>query len=259
MSTYPTLIFRAKETVFAKFPSIAHMYAFNRFGRNEWIAQEAGNVPAGASVLDIGAGDCPYRNLFAHCRYRAHDFKRLQQDDLQDRSGYGAIDIESDITAIPLPTGSVDVILCTEVLEHIPDPIASVREMSRLLCPGGKLILTAPLRSGLHQVPFHFYGGYTPYWYERFLPAFGLDVQSIQPAFGILRSYAEDGLRVLIFFSPIGRLPLALRIAMFPLFLVLIPFLGVLVPLLARLFDALDHDPAFAGGYRVIAVRQQVA
>lgn len=70
---------------------------------------------------------------------------------------------------------SFDVVLCTEVLEHEPEPIRAVHEFARIVRPGGKLLLTAPLGSGLHQDPFHFYGGYTPYWYRRFLTEAGFD------------------------------------------------------------------------------------
>jgi Methylase involved in ubiquinone/menaquinone biosynthesis len=42
------------------------------------------------------------------------------------------LDIVSDILSIPLPDHSVDAIMCTEVLEHIPDPLGAIKEFSRL-------------------------------------------------------------------------------------------------------------------------------
>ncbi len=49
-----------------------------------------------------------------------------------------------DITASKLPNATFDLILCTEVIEHIQDSPSALREMHRLLRPGGTLILTTP-------------------------------------------------------------------------------------------------------------------
>lgn len=51
-----------------------------------------------------------------------------------------------DITASSLPDATFDLILCTEVVEHIPDSQSALREMRRLLRPGGTLILSTPQR-----------------------------------------------------------------------------------------------------------------
>ncbi len=91
------------------------------------------------------------------------------QDAQLRHGGYAAIDYVCDITQIPVEPATFDVVLCTEVLEHHPEPINVVAELARVLKPGGVLLLTAPLGSGIHQEPYHFYGGYTPFWYRRFL------------------------------------------------------------------------------------------
>ena len=90
----------------------------------------------------------------------------------------------SDITSIPLADGCLDAILCTEVIEHVTDPMAVLAEFSRLLKPGGRLLLTAPLLSALHMEPFHYYGGYTHYWYRHWLPLRGFSVDKIAPIGG---------------------------------------------------------------------------
>ncbi len=168
------------------------IHNFNQDDRDHWVAAKAATVPSGQRVLDIGAGTCPYRKLFAHCEYRTHDFKKYEGVKLGNTHDYGNIDYVSDITAIPLPSGSVDVILCTEVLEHVPEPIEALREMARLAKPGGRLFLTAPLGSGLHQLPFHYYGGYTPEWYRHFANKFGLQVVEITPNGGYFKLLAQE-------------------------------------------------------------------
>ena len=65
------------------------------------------------------------------------------------------IDLVSDITEIPAPDASFDAILCSEVLEHIPEPTHALDEFMRLLRPGGTLILSAPFASLVHFAPYH--------------------------------------------------------------------------------------------------------
>lgn len=86
------------------------------------------------------------------------------------------LDIVSDITSIPRPDGSFDAIMCTEVLEHLPDPVAALSELNRLLKPGGYLLLTAPFASLTHFAPFHFASGFNKYFYAYHLEKFGYEL-----------------------------------------------------------------------------------
>ncbi len=147
--------------------------------RMEWVRHQASLIPEGAKVLDIGAGQTLYREAFAHTKYVTQDF--AQTPDFE----YGKIDIVSDINSIPLPDSSQDYILCSEVFEHIPEPLKALKEITRLLKPAGRLIFTAPLASGQHQAPYHFYGGYTRYWYQKFFTENKLAISSLQPNGGL--------------------------------------------------------------------------
>jgi FkbM family methyltransferase len=170
----------------------AHVETFNSRTRDAWVTAKAGTVAAGARVLDVGAGTAPYRKLFAHCEYRTHDFAQYEKYQNGVEGNYTALDYVSDICQIPVPDASFDVVLCTEVLEHVPRPIEALQEMARIVRPGGRLLITAPLGSGMHQVPYHFYGGYTEYWYREFLAKFGCEVVEVTANHGFFANLAQE-------------------------------------------------------------------
>lgn len=233
----------------------SELFSFNLVRRDRWIAAQAAQLPAGTKVLDVGAGSCPYRDLFAHCEYRTQDLAPLRGDQLR-YGAYGQLDYVSDLAAIPVPDASFGAVLCTEVLEHHPEPIAVVKELARVLEPGGTLILTAPLGSGIHQEPYHYYGGYTPWWYERFLGAAGLTDISVEPNEGSLRFFGQEALRFVMTTNPFKMdLSFVIRLLWFPAWIALLPLLGLAVPILCKFMDRFDRERRFTVGYHVTARR----
>ena len=233
----------------------SELFSYNQVRRDRWIARQAAALPAGARVIDIGAGSCPYRAHFAHCSYVTQDFVALREEQLR-YSKYGQIDYVCDAASVPVPDGSFDAILCSEVLEHYPAPIDLLREFARLLAPGGTLILTAPLGSGIHQEPYHFYGGYTPYWYEKFLTAAGFSAPRIEANEGSLRAYAQESIRFLRNTRPFRLgMPLPAELLWAPLWLLLLPLLGVFVSVACKLMDRYDKERRTTVGYHVTATR----
>ena len=90
------------------------------------LARIAGtlDVAPGATVLDYGCADVPYRHLFpADARYLAADLPGNPQ---------ATVEIRADGT-VPVDDASVDVVLSTQVLEHVADPAVYLRECARVL------------------------------------------------------------------------------------------------------------------------------
>jgi SAM-dependent methyltransferase len=171
----------------------SHLVGFNLISRDAWVANCARQLPPGLRVLDIGAGPCRYRQLFSHCHYATQDFAQYDGSDAPNHTWqYGKLDYISDATSIPVADHTFDAVLCTEVLEHIPEPILVIREIGRILKPGGQAFISAPLGSGLHQQPYHFYGGFTPHFYHHFLPQYGLEIVNILPNGGFFRLFLQE-------------------------------------------------------------------
>jgi SAM-dependent methyltransferase len=146
-------------------------------------------LPAGSRILDAGAGELRNRQHCTHLQYISQDFCQYHGDSgaainegIQCESwDTSSIDLVSDITAIPAQADSFDAILCSEVLEHVPEPSRALDEFARLLKSGGKLILTAPFASVVHLAPHHYCTGFSRYWYEHQLPARGFDIEELTP------------------------------------------------------------------------------
>jgi SAM-dependent methyltransferase len=103
----------------------------------DWLA--ASDV-SGLRVLDVGCGDRPYEQLLRG----AGEIVGF------DVPGNPHADLHGSIDAIPAEDASVDVVLCVQVLEHVADPPAAIRELRRVVRPGGKVLLST------HGVyPFH--------------------------------------------------------------------------------------------------------
>ena len=153
--------------------------------RIAWLEKTLTAIPAGSSILDAGAGQQQFRKYCAHLRYVSQDFS--QYDGKGDGAGLqdgkwdtSKIDIVCDITSIPAKDSSFDAVMCTEVLEHVPDPVKALNELVRLVRPDGWLILTAPFCSLTHMAPYHFATGFSEYFYRNHLTRLGMEIVDLQ-------------------------------------------------------------------------------
>jgi ubiquinone/menaquinone biosynthesis C-methylase UbiE len=159
----------------------------NEIQRQAWLKKTLAALPQGARLLDAGAGELKNRQYCDHLHYVSQDFCQYQgaagqglDEGLQsERWDTSRIDLVCDITAIPATDASFDAILCSEVLEHVPDPTHALDEFTRLLKPFGVLILTAPFSSNVHMAPYFYCSGFSKYWYQHHLQQRGFEIQSL--------------------------------------------------------------------------------
>ncbi len=160
--------------------TIANTIFFNSSRKylEDFLRAAAVAMPAGARVLDAGAGDCRYKKLFAHTRYIATDFGQVNK-----RYALAKLDTISNLHHIPMASGGFDFVICTQVLEHIPNPAVVLNELHRVLQTGGELWLSAPLFFEEHETPYDYFR-YTQFGLRHLLEAAGFQVLKLEPLEG---------------------------------------------------------------------------
>lgn len=166
--------------------------------RNAWIRKKLLELQDGITLLDAGAGEMKYARYCKRFRYIAQDFGKYVPDKdnkglTPDKWDTTKVAITCDIIDMPLENGSIDVVLCTEVLEHLKNPILALKEFSRVMKSGGKLLLTAPFCSLTHMAPYYFSNGFSEYWYSENLKDYGFIMDEIIP-YGNYFSWLEQEL-----------------------------------------------------------------
>jgi hypothetical protein len=82
----------------------------------QFALRVASELPAGARLIDVGAGDSPYCELFAHLRYESSDWENSVHP------GARSVDHVAPAHDLPVDDRAYDAVLCTQVLEHVPNP-----------------------------------------------------------------------------------------------------------------------------------------
>lgn len=100
----------------------------------------------GGLLLDVGCGAKPYASVL-HCR------EHIGIDVMSSPHAHDKFDRIFDGEQIPFGDGQFDSALCTEVIEHCREPRLLMREIARVLKPGGQLLLTAPMVIHHHEEP----------------------------------------------------------------------------------------------------------
>lgn len=97
----------------------------------------------GELILEVGSGLSPMVEASERIVYSELSFAALET--LKRRQGFGYF-VVADATHLPFKNGSFSQVICSEVLEHLPDDRLALREIATMIKPGGSLILTFPHR-----------------------------------------------------------------------------------------------------------------
>ena len=137
---------------------------------------EAAALGPAPAVLDYGADDAPYRrHLPRRATYRSADLAGNPRAD---------VEIRADGT-LPVDADTVDLVLSTQVLEHVDDPALYLSECTRVLRPGGSLVLTTHGIMHLHRDPQD-YWRWTGDGLDKVVRQAGLEVQRSVGVLGLV-------------------------------------------------------------------------
>lgn len=121
-----------------------------RNGLARWLRAQSAELAGGPTVrvLDVGCGVKPYYPFFAPV---ASEYVGV------DVVENPAAELLGPVEALPVDDASFDVVLCTQVLEHCDDPGQAVRELRRVVRPGGRVLASTHGVQVYHPSP-------TDYW-----------------------------------------------------------------------------------------------
>ena len=221
---------------------------------------------ASGRLLDVGCGNKPYEAYF---RPHVSEYLGIEHEATFAATAAGSQgtrpDLTYDGTRLPFPEGTFDTVLSVQVLEHTPRPRELVREMGRVLKPGGLLILVAPFQFRLHEQP-HDYFRYSSHGLRHLCDDAGLEVAEVR-ALGSLWSVIGHKINSYLAFrvgrigglaQQIGKLGHEQTAAPRPRLWTL-PFVGasmVAVAGLARVLDPVLAEPDETLTFLVLARRR---
>lgn len=158
------------------------------------VGEFAKSLADGVRVLDAGAGESRFASLFKKQEYLALDLG------IGDRHwDFSRLDVIADLAALPLGDATCDAVISVVTLEHVPDPLAVVCDLERILRPGGRLLVIVPQQWEIHQAP-HDYYRYTRHGMEHLLKTAGFASWQIEASGGYFHVLARQILNSIKFF-----------------------------------------------------------
>lgn len=236
-----------------------------RFFIDEYIFEQVSpNLRKSDRLLDAGAGSFRYREALKNTKYESSDFAQAFDEASQGKHTYVC-----DICEIPVNDNTFDIVVNTQVVEHVPDPSGAIKEMSRVLKKGGKLYLTAPQISPVHGRPYNFFF-FTDIGLKKMFEDASLDVIYIKPRGGVfcvlakIFSILPTNIYYQVAFSGFKReigfkskpKNLFLVVLLFPVYFVLQILVGYLIPFIFFYLDKLDKQKDYTLGYAITGVKR---
>jgi SAM-dependent methyltransferase len=188
-------------------------------------------------ILDIGAGTSPYRKYFKNIQYYSQDFAQNNQHTINF-----VLDINKDLGQIK--NKSFDYILCTQVLEHTKNPESVMREINRILKPGGKLFLTTNFIYQIHSAPNDYYR-FTQYGLTHLGEVTGYKINSLISQGGVFHCLSYISITLPI------RLGLREGSGVYWIYILLFSPLIMIINLLSIVLDMFDYKRELTINYAV--------
>ena len=167
-----------------------------------WLRAEAAELAEGepVRVLDVGCGVKPYYPFFAAV---ASDYVGV------DVVENPAADLLGSVEALPVADASFDLVLCTQVLEHCDDPAQAVRELHRVVAPGGRVLASTHGVQVYHPSPVDYWRWTHAGLRRLFEDNAAWSTLRVEPGAGtasglamLLGTFVEIGLRRTVFARP---------------------------------------------------------
>ncbi len=121
-------------------------------------------------ILDIGCGYKPYMTLFEK---ESFDFEYIGVDFNENSEADFILDMNKD--KLPFSDSSFDIVILSEVLEHLYNPLNAIKEAVRVLRKTGYIYISTPFVYHYHDIPYDFYR-YTEFFYKRVAEDFSLEI-----------------------------------------------------------------------------------
>jgi len=195
----------------------------------------------GLKVLDAGSGKLPEQYLRDEILATG---ATLHTCDLNFGPG---VDFEADVSDLPFEDGAYDIVLNTQVLEHVKDPGKVCKELARVLKPGGLLFLTTPQSSPLHNLPWNFFN-FTNLGLGLLMNAAGLEQVKVLPQGGHFALLAFE-LHWTVREIRRSSLPKGIKV---PLMLAAQALFGFVLKLPLIWLDRFDREPLNTMGWNVM-------
>lgn len=147
-------------------------YSLRRHFVDDFHIRHVAGIPQGSLVLDLGGNRVGKRGIFDIDRYNIHViYANLSVAKLPN--------IQADAAALPFREGLFDAVICSELLEHVPDPVDVVTEIHRVTKRKGMVLICVPFLNRIHGDPED-YGRYTDRYWRRVLERAGFTEISIE-------------------------------------------------------------------------------
>ena len=136
---------------------------FSRYHTDNFIKEISKKYDVkGQLLLDVGAGHQPYKKFFKYIKYESCDNEQVIEETHYDTLGTKH-DFCCDINIkIPKADNTYDFVICSEVLEHVYNPMNTISEISRILKKNGKLFISVPQCGGEHMLPHNYFNYLAP-------------------------------------------------------------------------------------------------